>query len=428
MNESKHIVILGNGISGITAAIEIRKRSNCIISIISNETAYFYSRTALMYVYMGQMKFEQTLPYENSFWKKNKINLIFDEATNVDTENKKINLKNSILAYDILIIACGSKPAFYNWKGQDLIGVQGLYSVKDLRKLEENTQNCKQAIIVGGGLIGVEMAEMLHSRDIPTSILVREKTYWQNVLPSEEGKIIENEIKKHGINLKLETELEEIIGENNVVSSIKTKQGETLPCNFVGICTGVTPNIDFLKNTAIETDKGILVNEYLETNILNIYAIGDCAQHKNPLPERKKLEQVWYTGKIMGETIAKTICGEKTAYQPGIWFNSAKFFTLEYQVYGTINTMSNNENESFYWENENKNMALRISYNKSNKFINGIHSIGMRLKQNICENWIKNNNTIDKVVEELNKANFNPEFYKKYEKEIQLQFRSSIPQ
>jgi NAD(P)H-nitrite reductase large subunit len=422
MKTQKHIVILGNGISGITAAIEIRKKSNYKISIISNETTYFFSRTALMYVYMGQLKFEQTQPYENSFWKQNKIELLFEEATDLDTENKKIILQNTILDYDILILACGSKPAFYNWNGQHLKGVQGLYSAQDLNKIQENTQNCKHAVVVGGGLIGVEMAEMLHSRNISTSILVREKTYWQNVLPAQEGKIIETEIKKHGINLKFETELEEIIGENNIVSAIKTKQGETIPCNFVGICTGVTPNIDFLKPTAIETNKGILVNEYLETNIIDIYAIGDCAQQKNPPPNRKNIEQVWYTGRIMGETIAKTICGERTVYNPGIWFNSSKFFTLEYQVYGIVDTQPNKENESFYWENENKNIALRISYNKSSKFITGIHSIGMRLKQSICENWIKNNTTVHTVIEELHKANFNPEFYKKYEKEIQLQF------
>ena len=173
----EHIVIIGNGISGVTAARHIRKLSNKRITIISAESDYFFSRTALMYVYMGHMKFEHTQPYEDWFWKKNKIELVKAYVKDINTDTKTLEFDNrDALKYDKLIIATGSKPNKFGWPGQDLKGVLGMYHKQDLENLEilaPNNKVCKHAVIVGGGLIGIELAEMLNSRHIPVTFLVR---------------------------------------------------------------------------------------------------------------------------------------------------------------------------------------------------------------------------------------------------------------
>lgn len=174
----KNIVIIGNGIAGITAARHIRKRSDHHITVISSETEHFFSRTALMYIYMGHMNFENTKPYEDWFWKKNRIELLKAHVEHVKTTDKTITLSTgATLGYDILIIATGSKSNKFGWSGQDLKGVQGLYSFQDLEEMEANTKDVKRAVIVGGGLIGVEMAEMLLSRKIEVTFLVRENSF-----------------------------------------------------------------------------------------------------------------------------------------------------------------------------------------------------------------------------------------------------------
>jgi len=358
----KNIVIIGNGISGITCARHIRKLSDHQITVISVETDHFFSRTAIMYIYMGHMTYENTKSYEDWFWEKNRINLIRDYVEKVDAENKNLQLKSgNKIQYDVLVISCGSKSNKFGWPGQDLEGVQGLYSYQDLELMETNTKGIENAVIVGGGLIGVEMAEMLLSRKIPVTFLIREKEFWDIVLPQEEASMTSRHLVEHHIDLIKETELKEILpDERGSVRAVVTNKGEEISCQYVGLTVGVSPNIDFLKNSVIDTQRGILINEFFETNIQEVFAIGDCAQFREPLQGRKPIEQIWYTGRMHGETLARTICGERTAYRPGPWFNSAKFFDIEYQVYGDVKNVPAADEENFYWEHPHGKKSVRI--------------------------------------------------------------------
>jgi NAD(P)H-nitrite reductase large subunit len=422
------VAIIGNGISGITAARHIRKLSNHDITVISSESDFFFSRTALMYIYMGHMKFEHTKPYEDWFWKKNNINLLKKYVKKVDAKDKHLIFSDGgMLDYDILIIASGSKPTKYGWKGQDLSGVQGLYSLQDLESMERSSQNLHHAVIVGGGLIGIEMAEMFHSREIPVTFLVREKYYWGSILPKEEAEIIKQEILEHHIDLRLETELSEILGDTNgKVKGVITSKGEEISCQFVGITAGVAPNIDFLKDSGIETNKGVLINEFFETNIPNVYAIGDCAEFVQAIEGKKKLEQVWYTGRMHGETLAQTICGKKTSYKPSVWFNSAKFFNIEYQTYGNVPAKEVAGYESILWQKDKK--LIRLVFEKESKKFLGVNVLGIRYRHEVIEKWIKSAKSIHYVLEHLSEANFDPEFFKTYESELVEKYNEQNPQ
>ena len=426
----EHIVIIGNGISGVTAARHIRKNSNKKITIISGETKYFFSRTALMYIYMGHMKFEHTKPYENWFWEKNNITLKKGVINSVNTANKLLAFTNGeTVSYDKLIIATGSKPNKFGWPGQDLEGVMGMYHKQDLEKLEKyapNNKTCKRAVIVGGGLIGIELAEMLRSRNIPVTFLVREDSFWNGVLPAQESAMINKHIKEHHIDLRLSNNLKAIKADENghVKSVIIEETGEEIFCDVVGLTAGVTPNIDFLKNSDIETKKGVLVNRFLETNIKDIYAIGDCAEQQKAIGQRRNIEAVWYTGRMMGETLAQTICGNKTAYNPGHWFNSAKFLDIEYQTYGWVFSEKNKkENELYFqWKHPKEYKCITISFDKDTHQFLGINTFGIRMRHEIFDKWLTEKRAIEHVLEYLADANFDPEFYKLYEPQIVAKF------
>jgi NADPH-dependent 2,4-dienoyl-CoA reductase/sulfur reductase-like enzyme len=429
----EHIVIIGNGIAGVTAARHIRKNSDKKITIISAETDYFFSRTALMYVYMGHMKFEHTQPYENWFWKKNRIELVKAYVDTVDHQNKNLILSSgNNIKYNKLIIATGSKPNKFGWPGQDLLGVQGLYSKQDLDQLEANAPDnevCKRAVIVGGGLIGIEMAEMLRSRKIPVTFLVRESSFWNGVLPAGESAMINEHILEHHIDLKLATNLVEIIAdENGRAKAVTTDKGETIECSVVGLTAGVSPNVSFLKDSGIDLGRGIKVNRHLETNIKDIYAIGDCAEQHEGIGQRRAIEAVWYTGRMMGETVAQTICENKIEYKPGHWFNSAKFLDLEYQTYGWVFSergMKENE-EHFHWRDDKEKISVTIAFDKKTKIFLGINTFGIRMRHELFDRWLSEERDVNHVVEHLKDANFDPEFYAHYESKIVSNFNSEF--
>lgn len=425
-----HIAIIGNGISGVTAARHIRKNSDHRITLISAETEHFFSRTALMYVYMGHMKYAHIKPYEDWFWKKNKIDLVFDFVEKVDTAQKKLIMSDqSALAYDKLVVACGSVPNKFGWPGQDLEGVQGLYSYQDLQTMEAQSADLQHAVIVGGGLIGIEMAEMFHSRHIPVTFLVREKSFWNGVLPLGESNMINREIRANGIDLRLQTELKEILPDQaGKARAITTSKGEEIPCQFVGLTAGVRPNIRFLEGSGIETDRGVLVNHFLETNVPDVYAIGDCAQFREPLPDRKPIEQVWYTGRMHGETLAQTICGKRSAYSPGPWFNSAKFFDIEYQTYGTVPAQIEAPLRSLYWEHPKGRHALHVVYDVESGLVKGINLMNIRHRHEVWDRWLSEKRDIRYVLTHLGEANFDPEFFKAYEHELVAIYNQHHPE
>jgi len=427
----RHIVIIGNGISGITAARHLRKLGDFRITVISSESKYFFSRTALMYVYMGHMNFEHTQPYEDWFWEKNTIDLLNGQVIELKYVEKQIILSDDFaFDYDELIIATGSKPAFYNWPGSDLRGVQGFYSKQDLELLETNAPNnkqCKRAVIVGGGLIGIELAEMLHSRDINVTMLIREDVYWGNILTKNEGMLLGKHIASKGIDLRFNTNLKEInADEHGGVGSITTTSGDTIACNFVGISTGVVPNIDFLKSSGLDIDNGVLVNQYLETNLQSIYAIGDCAQQRVSLPNRKSVEAVWYTGRIMGQTVAKTIAKTRTPYQPGVWFNSAKFFDIEYQTYGNVSATCGGSEQQLYWEDNSGEKSITLAFDKNSLTFLGITALGLRLSHPLLEQWLSEKKDMSYVIDHLPELNFDPEFYPKIIKRAASKFKEQL--
>ena len=212
-----NVVIIGNGITGVTAALTIRDlQPDWDITIVSAESDHFFSRTALMYIYMGHMRFVDTQPYPPDFWERRRIDLKRARVTRIDPAGRLVLLEaGEPLAYDKLLIATGSQSNKFGWPGQDLDGVQGMYNLQDLAQLEEQSPRIEHGVIVGGGLIGIELAEMMHTRGMKVTILAREDSYWNNILPTAESALVNEVIRENGIDLRLQTELKEIVDDGH---------------------------------------------------------------------------------------------------------------------------------------------------------------------------------------------------------------------
>lgn len=423
-----HVAIVGNGVSGVSAALRLRARQpDWRITLVSGESSYHYSRPALMYVFMGHMRYQDTKPFPDSFWGEQRLELVRAWVTRLDLAGKRLELHGKTpLAFDKLLLATGSKPNKFGWPGQDLEGVQGLWDLMDLKRLTESCERgARAAAIVGGGLIGIELAEMLHSRGLHVTFLVRESSYWNGILPPQESAMVNREIERHGVELRLETQLRSIEDDGHGrVGAVVTEKGERLACQIVGLTAGVSPNLDLVRESGIKTGRGILVDRQLRTNVAEVYAAGDCAEIVVP-GGRNLLQQVWYTGKMQGEHVADVMCGDGRDYDSGLWFNSAKFFDLEYQTYGRVNLKVPGE-ENLYWEHAGGRKALRLVHLGGR--VIGINVMGLRLRHEVCERWLAEGRDVAYVLAHLGEANFDPEFFARHEAEIAAAFGARAAQ
>ncbi len=416
-----HVAIIGNGVAGATAALRLRRRHpDWTISLISGESDYHFSRPALMYIFMGHVRFEDTLPVDPKTWDAMRVDRVRGWVTHVDTQARRIHFDGQMppLPYDALLVATGSEPNRFGWPGQDLDGVVSLYGLGDLDRIYRTVTRTRRAVIVGGGLIGIELAEMLHSVGVDVTFLVRERAFWDVVLPDEEARLVNRVIEQAGIDLRLETELAEIVDDGaGRVAGVVTNAGERIDCQLVGLTVGVHPNVHLAKASDIPTGRGVLVDRALRTQVDGVWAAGDCAEIVTG-EERNLIQQVWYTAREQGRRAADSICGDDVAYEPGIWFNSAKFLDVEYQVYGRVpRTGAEAPGErSAYWEHPDGRHALRIVTDE--KGVIGFDSMGIRLRHLECERAIRERQPLEAVLARLDEIVFDPEFFPRHEHAI----------
>ena len=241
------------------------------------------------------------------------------------------------------------------------------------------------------------------------------------MLPAEESQMVNEVCLAEGIDLRLETELAEIVGdEQGRACAVVTSDGDRVPVGFVGLTAGVRPNIGFLEGSGIETDRGVLVDRQFRTNVEGVFSVGDCAEIKTPEGEGNLIQAVWYTGRMMGETVAGNLLGGSEDYDPGIWFNSAKFFDLEYQVYGQVpgarTSPEEHKTESLFWMSQNRRHSVRIVHRDG--AVVGFNLMGIRYRHEVCEAWIREQRSVEYVFRNLRKAHFDPEFYRRWDRDI----------
>ncbi len=427
----ERVVIIGNGIAGISTALELQRLSaelptakNLEILVISGESEFHYSRPALMYIFMGHMRYEDTLPYPASFWRNQTVKLKKGWVSEIDTERRELRLSDSsLVSFDRLVIASGSVSNTFGWPGQELDGVQGLYSLQDLELLESNVRDAKRAVIVGGGLIGIEMAEMLHQRGLEVTFLVRETSYWNNVLTEEESQMVNRVIRAEGMRLVLETNLSEILDSGNGrCRAVVTEFGEEIPCDIVGLTPGVSPNKQLAEASGLNCRRGILVDPFFQTSVEGMYAIGDCAEIQYD-QERSSIDQLWYTGKMQGIQLARNMLGEARPYHKPVFYNSAKFIDMEYQTYGEVAAPVDRD-QHLFWEAKDRRHSIRLVARDG--VLRGVTVMGIRYRQEICQKWIAEQLPIGDVLAQLADANFDPEFSKKYESAVASEFRKQL--
>ena len=314
-----------------------------------------------------------------------------------------------LIPYDRLLIAAGSVPIKFPWPGSELEGVGHFVRWQDMEWLRTSARSARRAVVVGGGLIGIEAVEILKLAGLDVSFLIREDYYWPIALDSREADVVTDHMRQHSIDVRLKTVLSEIIGRDGKVVGVKTRTGDTIDCEIVVIAIGVRPQTDWLKDTGLAVDDrgGLIVDEFQETNIPDIFAAGDCTSVVWFNGVRRP-EQLWYTSRDQGVIAGYNLVGDKRAYKRGTFYNSAKFFDIEYTTTGLVNFNVEGE-QTWYQQEPGTPYTTRIVYLPDSTVI-GFNGLGRRWDHRVWMQWIEERRTLSWVLDNIREALFDEEF------------------
>ncbi|MFX1573674.1 MAG: NAD(P)/FAD-dependent oxidoreductase [Promethearchaeota archaeon] len=359
-------VIIGGGPAGATAALEIRKLdSKADIFLISNENYQFYKRSKIINLVSASCSEDELFLKGKKIYDKNNINFIYKDVKKVLPETQQILLKNGeILDYDFLLIASGGSPRTLQWRGIELEGVSTLYRLDDAKKVAKQACYAKNAVIIGGGSIAMKVIQNLKKIGLKISIIEKASHLWPIGFDRKVARIVEKQIKEHGVNVYLNEEVVEFKGENKKLSSVVLKSGREIAADLAVITIGINPNIDFLKESGVETEKGILVDMFMRTNISNIFAAGDVAQIYDPLYDKPILHPTWGNAKTQGKIAAKNMTGRNVKYKGTIPIQTIKIFGFTAIAVGITHSKKNFDEIS--WVSFDKDLCRKFTLKNNN--------------------------------------------------------------
>ena len=307
-------LIIGAGAAGISAVKEILKNrdEDDKITVITKEDYPFYYRPRLIEYLSGEVDEEEIIINDKEWFENNDINLkLSEEVTEVDFDNKKVISDKSIYSYDKLLLANGAHSFRPPIKGVNKKNVFTLRNLSDAKKITNKCKNAKKAIVVGGGLLGVESASNLKKSGLDVTVVERTEWCLNKQLDEKGGKLLIEILKREkGLKFVLDATTEEFLG-NDKVEAVLMGDGDKLKTDIVLLSTGVRSNTELFEDTELEIKRAVDVNEYMETNLDDVYAAGDIAEYNG------NFYGIWLPSMKMGQTAGKNMSGERQEF-PGV--------------------------------------------------------------------------------------------------------------
>ena len=336
----ENYVIIGNSASGIAAVEAMRERNRKVkITVISEESYFNYSRPLISYL-LGKKVNLEAMPYrKKNFYEDNKVELILNKkATKLEFKKKYVILSDRQKIYfDKLLIATGGTPIIPEIKGSNLSGIFTFIKMADVEGIEKyiKANKVKEAVVIGAGLIGLKATEALIELGIKVTIVELADRVLSAAFDKKASTIIETALEKIGCKLITNNAVVEIRSEvrrqkieNRKVDEVVLKDKTKIQTDLVIVAIGVRPNIELMKNTPIKTNKGILVDNFMQTNIKDIYAAGDCCEAEDLLLKIGWPIAIWPVAVKQGKIAGFNMVGKKIEYQGSFAMNSVELCNI----------------------------------------------------------------------------------------------------
>jgi NADPH-dependent 2,4-dienoyl-CoA reductase/sulfur reductase-like enzyme len=336
VNRSKYMILGGGMVAGYAAKGLVEgglKKGE--LTILSADNALPYERPPLSKSFLAGKDDEKSIRINaEEFYGEHGIEVRLEcHVAQVDSRQKAVHLQSGEdLIFENLIVATGAQVRKLSIPGSNLAEIYYLRSMEDSKKIRARARNAKRAAVVGGGFISMEVSAVLAQGGIETTMLIREDRIWKRFFTSAMSKFFESYYTARGVRLVKETNLSELKGEH-AVKSVSLEGGQTVECDMLVAGIGVTPVIEPVADSGMQLGNGVLVNEYLETNVPGVYAAGDVASYQDPLFGKRRRVEHWDNAVSQGQHCARALLGDRAAFLHVPYFFS-DVFDLSYEFWG----------------------------------------------------------------------------------------------
>jgi nitrite reductase (NADH) large subunit len=328
----KRYLIVGNGVAGARAAAKIREADpKGDIRIFTEEAYPFYYRVRFPEYVAGELTIQNLTIHTREWYQSKGISIHLEEPVReVNVPKKEVtSQEGKTYAYDSLLLATGGHAFVPPIKGTEKKGVFALRTMKDAIGMKEFLGGVKKAILVGGGLVGLETGGALLKRGIKVAVIEHNPRILPRQMDSEGARILQGKMESMGFSFFLNGQSEEILGEN-AVEGVRLKDGRTVEGEMVVVSAGVRPNVKLAQAMGLEIKNGILVNDRLETKTESVFAAGDVAEH------RGRCYGIWPASQRQGETAGINMAGRRASYEGTVLSNTLKVVGINLTASGEI--------------------------------------------------------------------------------------------
>ncbi len=312
MDRKRSYLIIGNGIAGVTAAEVLRAAdSACALTIIADEPFPVYYRPALKDYLADRIVEDRLWARPSTFYQQQEIRFVTGHVVGIDSTRQTVQLQSGQQKrYDKLLLANGARARQLNCPGLQLTGVSTLRTIDDYQRLRQGLANARRVVVCGSGTLALETAETLVHQGYKVTHLLRRRTLWSEILDATASDLVLHEERRIGIDVHLEEEISEIVGERGRAVGVKTTRGAYIPCEIVIIAVGIEPHIEVAQASGIACGNGIRVDAAMRTNVPDIYAAGDIVETRNARTGVARVLGQWYPAVQQAHIAAQSMLGQ----------------------------------------------------------------------------------------------------------------------
>jgi NAD(P)H-nitrite reductase large subunit len=406
-------VIVGASAAGIGAIEAIRKVDPTgTITIITEECCADYSRPMISDLVSGKADMQKMKCRADNFWIENNVDARLNKkATSLDVAGKNVTLEDGEkISYEKLLLATGGKPFAPKMEGQEKDGVFTFTTMSEAQRLAEKIENthAKNAVVIGAGLIGISVTEALVKRGLKVTVVELQEKILSLLLDSKTSDMVEAVIKKAGVNFATGQSVQKILGKpdnENAVGGVILTKGEQVPCDIVVVAIGVIPRTELVTGTDVKTNRGIIVDNFMQTNIADIYASGDVAEAYDFILNQNRLLPLWPLAVLEGQVAGYNMAGKKTTYEGGTNMSSLKYFGIPIVSIGNANPKPDDTTLEVLTKFDMENNIYKKLVLKDNVIV-GMTMVNSIDRAGIVFNLMKNRVNVKKFKQDLLRDDF----------------------